>query len=67
MIGDDIEIIITEISGDKVRLGIKAPLSTTILRRELYQTIEENKIAAHSASPRDLKRMLQSLGGSGSK
>lgn len=47
IIGDDIEIKILEIIGDKVRIGIEAPRDVTIHRQEIYLQIqEENKEAA---------------------
>ena len=42
-IGDDIEIFVSEIKGDKVRLGISAPGDMKICRTELYLTMENNK------------------------
>ena len=39
MIGDDIEISVIEIRGDKVRLGFNAPKSTPVHRREVYDAI----------------------------
>jgi carbon storage regulator len=47
LIGDDIEIIITEISDDKVKIGIKAPKAMKVFRKELLIEIEqENKKSA---------------------
>ena len=46
MIGDDIEIIISKIEDGSVKIGIKAPKELTILRKELYEQVEqENKEA----------------------
>ncbi|AJH01347.1 carbon storage regulator [Clostridium beijerinckii] len=46
MIGDDIEIVISKIDDGSVKVGIKAPKSVQILRKELYEEIEqENKQA----------------------
>lgn len=42
-IGDEIEIFITEVKGDKVRIGISAPENMKITRTELYLTVENNK------------------------
>src|SRR5207245_2355182 len=48
VIGDDIEVTVVDIRGDKVRLGIKAPRTTTVHRKEIYDTIkEENRKTAH--------------------
>ncbi|TAH69453.1 MAG: carbon storage regulator [Anaerolineaceae bacterium] len=47
MIGNDIEITILEIKGDQVKIGIDAPKSVPIYRKELYlQILESNKEAA---------------------
>ena len=43
MIGDDIEISIVDIRGDKVRLGVSAPRSISIHRKEIYEAIQEEK------------------------
>jgi carbon storage regulator len=49
LIGEDIEIIVSEISDDKVKLAIKAPKSMKIFRKELILEIEqENKKSAES-------------------
>ena len=46
MIGNDIEITVLEIKGDQIKLGVKAPKSVPIYRKELYVQIqEENKQA----------------------
>jgi len=47
MIGDDIEITIVDIRGDKVRLGITAPTTIAVHRKEVYDAIQrENREAA---------------------
>jgi len=47
MIGDDIELTVVDIRGDKVRLGIKAPPSIPVHRNEVYDAIKkENKDAS---------------------
>jgi len=46
MIGDDIEIVIIDIKGDQVKLGIKAPKSIAIHRKEIYEEIQKENIAA---------------------
>ena len=43
MIGDDVEIIIVDVRGDKVRLGINAPKSIPVHRREVYNAIQREK------------------------
>lgn len=48
-IGDDIKIVVMQIKGKQVRLGIKASPTTIVHREEIYQRIqEENRIASQS-------------------
>ena len=48
MIGDEVEITVVDIRGDKVRLGITAPRSIQVHRKEVYDAIKrENQQAAH--------------------
>jgi carbon storage regulator len=50
MIGDLVEITVVDIRGDKVRLGITAPLSIPVHRKEVYEAIQnENRAAARVA------------------
>ena len=47
MIGDEIEITVVDIRGDKVRLGISAPTRVSVHRKEVYEAIKvENQRAA---------------------
>ncbi|MHC4132050.1 MAG: carbon storage regulator CsrA [Planctomycetota bacterium] len=43
MIGDNVEITIVEVRGDKVRLGITAPREIPVHRREVYDAIQAEK------------------------
>ena len=43
MIGDDVEVTIVDIRGDKVRLGITAPKTISVHRREVYEAIQREK------------------------
>jgi len=43
MVGDDVEIIIVDVRGDKVRLGITAPRSIPVHRREIYDLIKRGE------------------------
>jgi carbon storage regulator len=48
-IGDDIKIVVMQIKGKQVRLGIKASASTVVHREEVYQRIQdENRQASYS-------------------
>ncbi|MDI9508276.1 MAG: carbon storage regulator CsrA [Clostridiales bacterium] len=60
IIGNDIEITILEIKGDQIKIGINAPKSVPIYRKELYLQIQEsNKEAASSEiSKENLKNLF---------
>jgi carbon storage regulator len=45
VINDDITIVVVEIRGDKVRLGIEAPKECPVHRREVYDAIKRNEAA----------------------
>ena len=48
MIGDEIEITVVDVRGDKVRVGITAPRHVQVHRKEVYEAIkQENTAAAH--------------------
>jgi len=61
MIGDDIEVTLLEVRGDKVRLGIRAPADVRVFRKEIYEAIEAENLAASQAAEADLKRIEQLL------
>ena len=42
-IGDNIRILIVEVRGDKVRLGIEAPKEMSVHRNEVYEAIQREK------------------------
>lgn len=54
VIGDGIEVTIVEIKGDKVRLGIQAPASVTVHRKEVWTAIRDANVAAAGSPPADL-------------
>lgn len=43
IIGDNIAIMIVDIQGDKVRLGIEAPRDVSVHREEVYQAIQKKQ------------------------
>ena len=56
VINDDITIVVVEIRGDKVRLGVEAPKEVPVHRREVFDAIRRNEAAAGSkkeAGPED--------------
>lgn len=54
MIGDSVEITVVDIRGDTVRLGITAPRTVSVHRKEIYDAIQQENIeAAQKAPPSD--------------
>ena len=50
MIGDDIEISILSVLGEKVRIGIKAPRDVPVFRKEVFLEIQAENLEAAGAS-----------------
>ena len=63
MIGDDIEVTVVDIRGDKVRLGINAPKEISVHRKEVYDAIRRENRAAAQVKPEDLSGLGGKLGG----
>jgi carbon storage regulator len=57
MIGDDIEITVVDIRGDKVRLGINAPSEVPVHRKEVYEAIKRENRAAANVRPEDIAKV----------
>jgi carbon storage regulator len=54
VIGDDVEVVILEVRGEQVRLGVKAPKNVTVHRREIYEQIQDENKAASEIRPEDI-------------
>lgn len=60
VINDDIEITVIEIKGDQVKLGISAPKSVPVYRKEVYLQIQQaNKEAAGSVDIKDIQNLFR--------
>ena len=59
MIGDQIEISIVDIKGDQVKIGIQAPGSIKVYRKEVYEAIQQENIEAARARPGSLPDLDQ--------
>lgn len=46
IIGDNIEIVIVDIKGDQVKVGVKAPKNVTVHRAEVYEEIQKENLEA---------------------
>lgn len=64
MIGDDIEITVVDIRGDKVRLGITAPNTVPVHRKEVYEAIQRENREASKVRMEDLSNLPQGPAGS---
>ena len=51
VIGDNISIMVVEIRGDKVRLGIEAPREISVHRREVYEAIKRKESESEAPEP----------------
>jgi carbon storage regulator len=60
MIGDDIEISVLAIMGEKVRIGIEAPRSVPVFRKEVYLEIQQDQ-AAEDAQDEPVDQALRKL------
>jgi carbon storage regulator len=55
VINNDITIVVVEIRGDKVRLGVEAPKEVPVHRREVYEAIKRNQVAGEKTSSEVVK------------
>lgn len=53
VINNDITIVIVEIRGDKVRLGVEAPKEVSVHRREVYDAINPRQPSSEGESSHD--------------
>jgi carbon storage regulator len=54
VIGDQIEVVVLEVRGEQVRLGIKAPKDVTVHRKEIYEQIQEENKGSSAVRPEDV-------------
>lgn len=60
-IGDNIRIVVVDVSGDTVRVGIEAPAEIAVYRSEIYRAIREENQAA--VASRDIAAKITVLAG----
>jgi len=61
IIGDEIEITVVDIRGDKVRLGINAPRDVQVHRKEVYDAIKRENAESAGLAANDLAAADESL------
>lgn len=71
VIDENIEVVVLQVEGDRVKLGIQAPKDVEIVRKELLDAVEEENRRARTVPPsadllRQLKRVSEDRKGGGS-
>jgi carbon storage regulator len=61
MIGDDIELSVLAITGEKVRLGIEAPREVRVFRKEVYLAIQQQAAEAGPSARAEVADALKRL------
>ena len=59
MIGDDIEVSVLSIMGEKVRIGIQAPRDIPVFRKEVYLEIQQENVAAGASARAEVDDALK--------
>jgi carbon storage regulator len=60
-IGDDIKVIVLEVRGQQIKLGIEAPLEIQVHREEIWERIQRQNRRAAAASPAGLRAVAEKL------
>ena len=62
MIGDDIEVSVLAIMGEKVRIGIQAPRDIPVFRKEVYLEIQQERLGSGKGVREEVDAALRGLG-----
>ena len=62
MIGDDIEVSVLAILGEKVRIGIQAPRDVPVFRKEVYLEIQEERSQEAKGAREEVDAALRGMG-----
>lgn len=57
IIGDNVVVTVVDVRGDKVRLGIEAPVEIPVHRREVYEAIQRENRRATQVTTEDARRV----------
>ncbi len=66
MIGDDIEVSVLAIMGEKVRIGIQAPRDIPVFRKEVYLEIQQERLGEPKGAREEVDAALNGLSGDAS-
>jgi carbon storage regulator len=61
LVGSEVEVEVLDVSGSQVKLGIRAPRSVSVLRKEIQVVGDQNRAAARSIETPDLEEILKKL------
>lgn len=62
MIGDEIEVSVLAIMGEKVRIGIQAPRDIPVFRKEVYLEIQQEQVSDPKGAREEVDAALRGLG-----
>ena len=65
MIGDEVEVSVLAIMGEKVRIGIQAPRDVPVFRKEVYLEIQQERLDPEKGAREEVDEALRGLGGTG--
>ncbi|MBU0599890.1 carbon storage regulator CsrA [bacterium] len=57
MIGDNVEIVVVDIHGDQIKLGIKAPRHVAVHRKEVYEEVQKENIRAAGTKTAEVSKL----------
>ena len=57
-IGEDIRIVLVQVKGGQVRIGIECPADMRVLREELYEAVRQENLNALSVNPDQVKTLF---------
>jgi len=60
-LGDHIRVVLVQLKGNQVRLGIECPNNMRVLREELYQAVRQENLAAMAADPAKVKDLSKHI------
>ena len=58
VINDDVSVLVVEVRGDRVRLGIEAPKDVTVHRKEIYDAIKETSPGKPEKKPKHVRHEM---------